>query len=435
MKIKLSNHNISTIIYSVIIAIILWFVVSITQYPSVQKTIEHIPVATDITGTVASENGLSVISCDVEEVTVELLGSRTQVGSLNNENLVAYIDAANVSASGTKNMTIRVRSAANNKINYEIQSVYPPTATVVLDRYDTREFSINPKTPNVTIAEGKAINSEEFLCEPGIIKITGPSAQLDKISKCYAVANTELSLADSYTLASDEIQLFTEDGTPIDQTGMTFGNTNFSINIPIRIQKTVGLYVSIANAPADFDQSILKFNMSADSVVLAANSSATAIPDNIEIGKIFLSDLDINYSKTFSLKRVLEGSEYINVSDLDNVTVSLNSEGLEKTDLTLDRSRITLSNSPDSSYDYYILTQNMTISVVGPENIISEITSEDIIADVNLLNADTSVDQFNASVTFSCPQYNDVWVVTSSKVSVLKKKIVQATTEPPKDTD
>ena len=71
----------------------------------------------------------------------------------------------------------------------------------------------------------------------------------------------------------------------------------------------------------------------------------------------------------------------------------------------------------------------MTISVVGPEEIINEITAEDIIADVNLLNADITVDQFNTNVNFSCPKYDNVWITTSSKVSVRRTK-TESTTSP-----
>ncbi|HAE52890.1 MAG TPA: hypothetical protein DCG30_06525 [Ruminococcus sp.] len=432
IKDNLMKHNLSLALYSVLIAILVWFVISTTQYPSVQKTIEHVKLVQDITGTTAADNGLSLISCSVEEVTIEILGSRTEIGNLNSDNLVAYIDANNVSSSGTKNLSIKVRGTDSN-INFEVQSVYPSTASVVLDKYDTREYPIIPKIPNVSVMEGKAINLGELTCTPDTVLITGPSAQLDKISKCYAASNKTLNLDSSYNLSNDEIQLYSEDAALIDQSDLTFANSNFSIYIPVRTQKTVKLSVSVANAPGDFDKNFLDFKISPEYIVLATNNSQTEIPDTIDIGKILLSDLDINYSKTFTLSTILDNSEYINVSDVEAVTVKLNNENLAKTDLTIDQDRITMSNIPDSSYEYNIITQRMTISVVGPQEIINEITAEDIIADVNLLNADITVDQFNTNVNFSCPKYDNVWVTTSSKVSVRRTK-TESTTSSSGDT-
>ncbi|MDE5853819.1 MAG: hypothetical protein K2H19_02000, partial [Ruminococcus sp.] len=351
------------------------------------------------------------------------------------ENLEAYIDSENISTTGTKKLSIKIRG--NSNIKYEIKSVYPPSATVFLDKMDTREFSITPNIPNVSVTEGKVINLAELTCDPSVIRITGPSAQLDKISKCYALSNKKLSLDSAYVLASDEIQLYTEDNTVIDQSSFKFSNMNFNITIPVRTQKTVSFSVAVNNVPDNFDENILKFKLSADSVILACNNSQTEIPDSIDIGVIPLNELKLGFSRTFSMNKQLENSEYINISELETVTVTLDDEGLSQADLTLDQSHITIRNVPDSSYDYKILTQKMDISVVGPEDIISQITPEDIIADVNLINTTITADQFNANVAFSCPTYNNVWVVTNSKVSIQRTKIEPVTnpTEAPVTTD
>jgi len=193
-----AQTNISLAIYSVLIAILAWFVISMTFYPSVPKTIKNVKLSLDISGTSASENGLSIINCNVKEVSVRIKGSRTQVGNINSDSLVAYLDAENVRTTGTKNLNIKVRSE-NGEV-FELESVYPETATVEFDKIETREFSVDPMVPNIKYAEGKTINPNEFSCEPDTVSITGPSAQLDKISKCYAVSQKAMTLDSSYSL-------------------------------------------------------------------------------------------------------------------------------------------------------------------------------------------------------------------------------------------
>ena len=385
------------IILSLLLAILIWLVVAMTLYPSIPKTIENIPLSVDIAGSPAADSGLSVISCDVDTVDVQLVGSRTQIGNLNAENLTAYVDYENVTSTGKKTLSIKVKS--DSGINYEVKSITPSTAVVELDKYDTLPFEVKPKIPNVKYAEGKTIDPDEFTCEPDIINITGPSAQLAKISSVYAVSDRSLTLDSSYTLNSDEVQLFSEDGTRIDASSLLFDTSTFTINIPVLTQKTVKPVVQILNAPTDFDQSCLDFKMSADSLTIASNNSFSEIPDTLDIGKIPLSDLDIGYSNTFDISSVLETSGMINKSGIDSITVTLNDEGLAKKEIVLDGSSIRLSNTPNDNYDYDILTQKLTISVIGPEGVISELTASDFTADVNLLNADTSQDQFNYDVT------------------------------------
>lgn len=423
---KYMKNNFSLAILSVAIAICVWLFVALTQYPSVQKTVQHIPVSVDITGSSAGQNGLQVISCNVEEVTAELLGSRTEVGNLNSDNLVAYFDADSVSSAGTKNLTIKIKS--DSGVNYEVKSVTPEKATVVFDKIETREFPISPKTPNVDVVEGKEIFADDYVCDPSVVQITGPSAQLDKISKCYALSKKDMSLSSSYVLSSDEIQLYTEDNILIDQSELRFSNQNFNITIPVRTQKNVGLTVTIINAPENFDQSTIKFKLSADTVTLACNNSETEIPDSISVGMIPLNEIKPGFTKTFSLSTSLESSEFVNVSKLETVTVTLEEGDLTQTDMLIDKSRINISNKPDSTYDYEILTQQLDVTLVGSEKSLSEITPEDIVVEVNLLNASITTDQFNWNATYSCPDYDDVWVITNSKISIQRTPMRTDTT-------
>lgn len=423
-KEKQLQNNFTLAILSILIATALWLVISMSQYPDKLKTIAHVPLSTDISGTVAGSNGFSVISSDVSEVTVELVGSRTRVGNLTNENLEAYIDADSVTSAGTRTLTIKIRSTSD--INYEIKSVEPSSVTVVFDKIDTREYPVYAQIPNVSSVDGKAIDQDDITCEPSVVRITGPSAQLDKISKCYAVSNKELSIDSTYVLSSDEIQLFTDDNAIIDKSSLKFSDMGFNITIPVRTQKEVGLYVSIVDAPNNFDTDIINFNLSADTIVLATNNSKTEIPSTLDIGKISLSELKPGFSKTFSISNRLEGSEYENISNLETVTVTFNDSDFTETSLILDNSRINISNKPDSAnYDYSVLTQRMDITVVGPEDVLEDITPMDIIADVDLLNANITTDSFNWNATFSCPKYKNVWVVTNSKVSVQRTPIVK----------
>lgn len=423
------KNNLSLAIYSVIIAILAWFVISMTMYPSIPKTIENIPIDLDISGTSAADNGLSVISCDIESVDVQILGNRAQIGNLNNENLKATIVADNVTSTGTKSLAISITSESN--IEFQVQSISPETVSVVFDKYETREFPITPEIPNITFAEGKIINDDDFTCEPETISITGPTAQLDKISKCVAVSNKEMNLDSSYSIASDEIKLYSEDGSTLDQSSLKFNTSSFILNIPVLTQKTVQLSVGISGGTANFDSSAINFTLSTDSMTIATNTSENTqvsdIPDTIEIGKVILNELDLGYSKTFKIDL---NSKYINMSDLESVTVSLDDTNLARKELTLDNSQFTISNNTISDeYDLSVITKKLDIVVVGPKDIIDDITANDIVADVNLLGAVIpQTDSFSYPVTISCPKYNTVWAVTNSKVSIQKTEKTSTTT-------
>lgn len=403
------NSELSLIIMSVLIAIFLWFIISITQYETMTKTIDEIPVTLELSQEFSESSGLSLISCDTDKVEVKITGSRTEIGNVDRDNLVAALVTDNITSSGTKTVSIKVES--KNGKEFEVKSVTPSEAKIVLDKIETREFAISPEIPNITFAEGKTINSDDFSCEPALINITGPSEQLNKISQCKAVSKKKAVLNSSYSLQSDEIRLYTEDGSVIDSKELNIDKNNVTINIPVLTQKTVGLSVSILNAPADFDKDFLEFSMSADNIVLASASDAPEFSDPFEIGNIRLSDIDIGYSAMFTI----DTKNYINQSNLETVTVTLNNDNLDKKDIVI--SDISISNA-QPNYDYEIIAKSITVTIIGPSDVIEDITAGDLVANVNLLNENPNSDSFKQDVTISCPKYNNVWAYGTTKVTV-----------------
>ena len=293
---------------------------------------------------------------------------------------------------------------------------------MLFDKTDTREFKVLPQVQNVSTVEGKSVDQNDITCDPSVVRITGPSSKLDQISKCYAVQNKELSLDRTYVVSTDELELYNEDNSLLDQTGLSFSETHFDITIPVVTQKEVELFVSIIDAPENFDTSIIKFNLSSNSVLLACNNSQTEIPDKLDIGKVSLSDLKPGFSQTFLLSSRLEGTELENLSNLEAVTVTFNDSDFSQKSIVIDKSRINLSNEPDASnYKYEIMSPRLEITLIGPEEVLAEITPEDIVVDIDLLNANISSNSFSWNAKFSC-KYDNVWVITPSKVAVMRTK-------------
>lgn len=419
---KGAKNNLSLAIYSVIIACIVWFAISMAFYPSVTKQIRDVRLSTDISGSTASENGLSIISCNIEHVNVTVKGSRTQASKMSPDSFTAYVDTSGITTPGRRTLSIKVRS--NEDIPFEVESISPQTVTVMLDKYETVEMPVEPKYPNISAINGKVIYQAEQKCKPDTVKITGPSEQLKNISKCYAYTDRKMSLESSVDLQTDKLQLLAEDGTVIDQSMMDFNTASFSINIPVLSQKTVKLSVQILGGSADFDKSSLKFNLSADSLTLASKNSQFEIADPLEIGKINLSDMDLGYTKSFDINTLLEESNVINMSELENVVLTLDDSGLDRKEFIIDKSNIHITNKPGGSdYDYNLMSNSVQICVVGPKEELAKLTPSDFVAEANLLNSDNSEGQFYFDVTVSCLASDKVWAVANpTKPSVIIQK-------------
>ena len=89
-------NNTRLAVISLILAVIVWLMISMGLDQSASKTITNIRLVTDTIGTTAADNDLSAIYCDVEKVDVKLKCSKTQIRNINADTLEAYIDFDNV---------------------------------------------------------------------------------------------------------------------------------------------------------------------------------------------------------------------------------------------------------------------------------------------------------------------------------------------------
>ena len=410
-------NNTALAVLSLLIAVIVWFMISISLNPSEPKTLEKIPLSLDTAGTSVEENGLSAYDCDVQEVNIKIRGSKTQIRNLNKDTLVAYVDFNNVETPGQRALPIKVKSTSG--IDFELESVTPSSATVSIDKFSSREIAVTPKLTNVTFAEGKV--PDDYICEPSTITVQGPSKLLDKIETCYVYSDTEFHDKDSsFNVHADTVQLYSADGVELDQSQIICSPLSFEITVPVLTQKTVKPIVQIINAPDNFDKNTLKLKMSPDTLVIASNNANAEISDTYEVQKISLSDFDLGYSKEFDISERLSEAGMINLSGADSVTVSLDDTGLTRKEITLGSDNIHISNVPSDNYDYNVLTQKLTITVVGPAEVIDVMTPADFVADASLLNMDSSIQTLSFDAMISCTSSDKVWSVTKAKISIQK---------------
>ncbi len=405
-------------IASLIIAIVVWFVISIAIYPTTPRTISHIPLTVEIAGTSAEENGLSVIDYDVEEVTVQIEGNRSKVGNLDADNLVATAVVDSVTTAGTKTLSISVTSQEKD-IEFTVKSVTPSQVNVTFDKMDTCTFEVRASAPNVTYAEGCVLDEENFAASPEVIEVTGPQQQLSQVAYCVAETEQQEQLSTSKVLTTDKLLFYNEAGSLVDDSDFTYDTAKFSIEVPVLYQKTLDISYQITNAPANFDLDSLNLSLSESQITLAAPNTSLDSMTDFNIGSISLRDIDLDYSNDFVVDMP---EEYVNQSGFSTVTLTLDSTGLVKKDFVL--SDIGVINAP-ASYDFTVLTQQMVVSMIGPEEIMDELDASDITANVDLLSytvqagaVDGDKITFNYTPTISCAKYNNVWAVGDYRVAV-----------------
>lgn len=413
-----SKSNAKVIFIAFLCAVSAWFIITMTRYPSEIKELRNIPVIVDTSGTTAGSNNLQVIGSGNYTVNVNFECSRTDYKRLNLGTVEAYVDFSNISSPGKQTFSVKVRSKNGATINSP--QIYPPTITLDLDHIITDTVNLSPKHPNLKPADGKTIYSDDVKCEPIEVTIKGPESEIKKIDKtqCYAVYNKEMTLDESTDLISDSIQFLTEDGTPVNQQNFEISPPAVNLRVEVLTLKTVPVQASFNSVSEDFDTKSLKYHFEPSEITIGIPDN-TDPPPSIDI-PIQLSDLDIGYSKPYPLTdKRLSGTK--DIDRKGSVTFVLEDDDLASKEITLTNNNIHLLQVPDNYYDYTIETQKLTVKVIGPKGIINDITASDLQAEVNLIGAENEViNPFQYDVVVSCKTRNNVWAVSTQKVTVNK---------------
>lgn len=411
----------AVIVICVFAALIVWFAIVLNVYPSTPVRFYNIPVEVDLTGTNAEANGLSVVDCEVEAVSAELVGDRSQIGRLTAEDLTAYAEIGGISATGQYTVNIEVRT--DTGISFDVNSVSPSSTAVRLDKIETRTFDVEPSFPNIVVTSGHALDMDDVVCEPSTIDITGPSAQLAEIGKVVVYSNKSIEISSSYSLYSSDTQLYTSEGARLDTDSLEIPSVDFQISIPILTQKELALTYDLIGLPSSFtkeDQEWLRerLKLSEDTITLASQtSSAFTDKESLSVGYVRVSELGLEYNASMDI--TLE-DDYINQSGIQQVTLSLDSEGLSSRTFTVDSDNISIINPP-TSYNFKLVTKQLDITVVGDAEVLETLDADDIIVTVDLLNYDVESypsESFTwpSSITFY--QQGRVWAIGSYRIAL-----------------
>ncbi len=166
-------------VLSFIIAVIIWFYVIIVVDPSVDVTIRDIPIRY-VNKASLDDYGLSVIDNGGAVCELKVRGSRKKIANIDNKNVYATVDLANISKTGTFSLPISI------SIPYEyseIVSKKPYNIDVTVDRVIEKETEVKIITSG-SVANGYIAG--EAVPSSRIVVLTGPLSLVNTIGSVAA---------------------------------------------------------------------------------------------------------------------------------------------------------------------------------------------------------------------------------------------------------
>lgn len=400
-------------IFSIVIAVIIWFAMSITKYPTVNKTITNVPVNFSISGTVAESKGLSALSYKDITVEVEIQGMNYEIGTYSADDLTASIDTDQVTKEGTYKLDIDVKSK-HSADKCTIVSVTPQTVEVKFDQMDTIKMPITVSAPNVSAQDGFTL--KETAITPEEIEIRGPEKELERIDKVVAQYSNNLILSDDTTVSTASIVLYDADDNRLDSSNCTMSLSTVDINFVVYKKVTMNLYASFTNIPPGFDIESLPYSLSTDSLQVITPQLDAEDTEEVSLDPVSL--YDISKGKTFKteIDSILSNGE-INQSGEDMVEMDIDLTDYDQKTFTLKASKIELINVPSGksvSIDNEVLSN---VTIIGPSKVISKLKASDLTAVIDLSDAE-AVGSISHEVVVYCKDHDNVWNIGTHEAVV-----------------
>ncbi len=367
------KNNLKNILISFAIALGAWFFVSIQIFPTVEESIKNIPIEVQPTEYMI-QNDLQIVGVLEQSVNIRIEGKRYDISGAAAKDFYASLDLSEVRSAGVFTVPVNVSQKVEQEC--EIIDTDPLAVTVEIDRIITRDFEITATAPAISLPDGYYV--DEITATPAAITVRGSASILDKIDRIEARSAYTGAISESHETQS-EIFIYGTNGARIPTDEVELSSERVSVYIPVYKQRVLPLTFSYANVPSNFDIDSLVYRIQPSPLTVAAPDSSIDFISELDIGTIDLSDIKLDQIVSVPIA-LPEG--YKNLSGNNTARIEWDLDAYGKLDFPT--SNITIKNDPDN-YDVSLITNEIIVSVIGPSELLSELTPADFYVTADLL--------------------------------------------------
>lgn len=409
---KIYNSKAFWMIVSLLASLAIWVYVTSVETDESKTTFRGVKVELVGEDILRDSKNLVVTDMDTSTVTVEVVGPRRIIGSLNSDQLVAQVDVSKLSR------------AAYTSQQYTI--VYP-------DGTDTSKLSENRRTPETinfmvsaqtsksiqvrgsfdgSLAEGYTAEMPVF--EPSTITITGSEAYLKDVE--YAWVTFSKENVDSTYSVETGFTLMDANNEPCSTTGISFSTDVVTATLPLLTLKEVNLDVNIIEG-AGATKANTKITIDPVSVTLAGDSALLAGMNKIILATIDLTDFSSTFTETYTIPI---DNELKNTTGITKATVTVEIVGLETK--TFRVTNFSCINATEG-YEADIITESKEITLRGTPEALAQIKDENIRAVADLTDYKESTGTYMPQVRVYVDGFTDVGAIGENTISIEIRKV------------
>ncbi len=408
--------ELKNIIIALLVAIIAWFAISMQIFPDISTHVSDIRVTASPTEYM-TEHNLSIAEDYEGVVSARISGKRYDIGNLTAEDFTAVLDLSGVTDVGEYNVGVKItpKSNVNCKVLNDGITVKIKVEKIISKTFSITDGSMIVTADDVIAADNMKIDS--ITANPATITLTGDAADIEAVKKV-EIRSVLAGKTDQSVSSKGKVVLLGEGDKEINNPDIKLNNDSFTVDVILFKQKTLPLTVQFTNVPANFDLSSLKYSIYPEELTISSPDDSLDAQEKFEVGIIDLSQLTTKFLQKISLPITLpEG--YKNVSGNNYAMVTFeNADEYTFLNFTIQKENIRIANAPQN-FDIEVLTNELTVNVTGPEEKISELSSKDIYATIDLMGTTLSEGLKDVTPEFTLRGSNvKCWVTGEYKITI-----------------
>ncbi len=412
------SGNFYLMIFSVVLAFVIWIIMSLTVFPETTITLKDVPIDFSLDGSYADVAGISVMKTSVDTVNVVISGERYLIGDYTADDIRVSINVDAVRATGSYELSLVVTSVNGDTV--EVEQIEPSTVKVDFDYMVSKTYSVEDGTlvadvSNLTAVDGYIIDENEITISPSTIELYGPQDYIDQITSVAVKVDNSAIIQSTMTSNLNSVILYSGNEV-FESEDVTIDNESFEVTVPVYLLKSIPLQVTLTSTVDSFDLSSIEYSINPSSITVRSQNENV---DSITyINLDYISVNKITVGSVFSVS-IDENANYENISGIDTATVTFDLEGYAEKVVTVSNSQIYILNSSDDKVVTVEQAQIQNVILVGPEDVLEQISSADVVAEIDMLDyANTTSSYTIMDLTIYVPGYDNVWSYGTYRVYV-----------------
>lgn len=400
---KLYNSKAFWAIISLICSIIIWVYVASVETEEFKQTFRGVHVQLVGETLLRNSKNLVITDMDTSTVTVEVVGPRRIVGSLDSDKIYAQIDVSKLSRAAytSQQYTVSFPDGTDTS-NLTVTRKTPETINFMVSAQTTKSVQVRGSFDG-SIAEGYTAETPIF--DPAVITVSGPEAYLKNVE--YAWVSFGKENVDSTYEVETGYTLMSADNTPASTTGLTFSTDVVTATLPILTLKEISLGVNLIEGGGASAENT-KVTIEPESIVLAGDSKLLA-----GINKIMLTTIDLtDFTTSFSDKYPIPIDNGVrNITGATEAKVTVEIVGLETKNFRV--TNISCINVTEG-FHANILTESLIVTLRGNPESLAALKNENIRAVADLTDMVGSTGIYMPKVKIYVDGYTDVGAIKAN---------------------